>query len=723
MPIQSIVDPITFEVLRNKLQAIVNEQTIALRHVSGSPVVTEAADFNTGICLPDGTPVMRGQGIIMHASSVAQITRSVIQDCTSNPGIREGDIFYVNDPWKGSLHQSDMGLVAPFFYQGELVAWSGVVLHEIDVGGMVHGSWCPEATEKFQEGVAFPPIKIAEGGNVRHDITSAILSQSRLPLLMALDLKAMIASINIARKRLVELIERYGCEVIKAVLQGLVDRAELAMRKRLRQLPDGTFRGIDFLDHDGHQNKLYKVGVTVIKKGDAITFDFSDTSAQAPGYINCTEVAMHGGVAQIVFLTLAYDLPWNGGILRPIKVIGPKGILCNAEMPSPVSGGTVSASRVLINACTQALSRLLYCSDKFRLEARGVTAGTFMTLNLRGISQHGEGYGTMLMDAMASGEAGYEFRDGVHGHGHSGAPRTQIPNVENNENFAPIMYLYRRIMPDTGGPGKFRGGNTLGVAFGIHTDRPQEAVLCGHGVESPNSQGVAGGLPGSCAVNTLRKETDFKLNLRQGRLIDRPAELQGKKLDLGAKPGRVTFDPDDVFEYSWQGGGGWGDPLEREPRSVQQDVANGYLSPAYARQAFGVVLDKRTLELRPGESAARRRRMQARRMKSGTLPKPEVVQVAGPAKHLAWIGPDLELAVFKEGKVIRCKCAYQFGPADRNWKDGALCHIRDRRALGPCRKLHRDLEMRQYICPRCGVLHSVEINLKGAPPLSEIELK
>ncbi len=717
------VDAITFEVLRNKLQAIVNEQTITLKQVSGSPIVTEAADYNTGIYLPDGTPVIRGLQIILHASSVAQMIKSVIEDCEKNPGIREGDMFFINDPWKGAPHQSDVGVVAPHFYKGRLIAWSGAVAHLLDIGGMVHGSWCPEATEKFQEGVSFPPIKIVEGETVRSDVTAAILGQSRLPFLVALDLKAMIASNITAKRRLGELIERYGADVTQAVLQGLVDRAEEAMRRRLRDMPDGVYRGVDFLDHDGHQNKLYKIAVTLTKENDTLTFDFSGTSEQAPGMVNCTEVGMRGGVATPLLITLAYDLEWNGGVLRPIKIIGKKGIICNAEMPAPVSGASVSAARVVMNACTQALSRLIFCSDKFRKEARAVTSGTFMTLNLRGISQYGERYGTMNVDPMACGEGAYEFRDGADAHGNAGSPRTNMPNVETNEHFAPVMYLYRRIVPDTGGPGKFRGGNTAGLAFGIHGEKAQEAVLCGHGVESPNSQGLAGGLPGSCVVNTLRKETDLKEKLAGGYLTSDPQELHGQEVDVGAKPGNLTFGPKDVFEYTWQGGGGWGDPLERPAEKVQQDVAGGCTSVAWARRAYGVILDPRTLEVQSRRTEAERQKMRRRRIESGIPPAAPAAQLEEEPIHVMNVGPDLELVAIGGRKVIRCKCGFQFAPADHNWKEGALRRILGPRNWGPYRKLHHDLEMREYICPKCGVLHSVEISRKEDPPLWEVQLK
>ncbi len=719
------MDPVTFEVLKNKLQSVVNEQTITLKLVSGSPIVTEAGDFNTGIYLPDGTAVVRGQGIISHASTLTRMIRSVISDCTANPGIEEGDMFFVNDPWKGAPHQSDVGVVAPHFYQGKLAAWSGSVCHVLDVGGMTPGSWCVKATESTQEGVAFPPIKIVQAGTLRSDVMNAILNQSRLPFLTILDLKAMLACNNVAKKRVRELIEKYGLDEVTVVMQGLVQRAEQGLRRKLAELPDGIYRGVDFLDHDGHQNALYKVAVAIIKEGDTITFDFSGTSAQAPGFVNCTEAGLEAGIATPLFITLGFDLPWNGGLLKPVKIVAEKGLICNAQRPAPVGGATVMATRVVVNACTQALSRLVSTSPKQRSEARAVSGGTFMTLNLRGISQYGETYGTMIMDAHGCGEGAYQFRDGVDSEGTVGAPRSSIPNVESNEDFAPIMYLYRKLVPDTGGIGKFRGGNTLSLAFTVLTDKAQNAVLCGHGVEVPNSMGVSGGGPGACVINTLAKDTDVNKLLDSGKVPQALDQLQGRKVDVGAKPGAMVFAPGDVFAYSFQGGGGWGDPLEKEPQAILTEVLEGNMSVAWAKKAFGVVINPQTTKLMEKETAALRKRVRHGRIRAaGGVAAVEAARVAaGPSELLFTLGESLQVVRANGAKQVQCKCGYRFGPVTKNWKDKALrsvvppgkyaCHV----------KLHRELEMRQYICPACGILHSLEIARKQDPPLWEAEFK
>ncbi len=716
------VDPVTFEVLKNKLQAIVNEQTITLKLVSGSPIVTESGDFNSGIYLEDGTAVVLGQTVISHASTLPNMIHSVIEDCTGNPGINEGDMFFTNDPWKGALHQSDVGVVAPHFYHGKLVAWSGCVCHVLDVGGMTPGSWCSKATECYQEGVAFPPIKLVQSSVLRNDVINAILNQSRLPFLTILDLKGILACNNVAIKRVFELIEKYGLDQVLAVMHGLVQRAEMGLRRKLLELPDGIYRAVDFLDHDGHENRLYQVSVALIKKGDTITFDFSGTSAQAPGFINGTEAGMRGGLATALFITLCHDLPWNGGLFKPVKMVAEKGTLINATRPAPVGGATVMASRVLMNACTLAISRLVSTSLKYRAEARAVTGGTFMTLNLRGTSQYSEKYGTMIIDARAHGESAYSLRDGFDSQGSVGSPRSSMPNVEANEDFAPIMYLYRRHIADTAGTGRNRGGNTLGVAFTVINDLPQNAVLCGHGVEVPNSMGLNGGGPGSCVKNELLRNTNLPKMIKAGRIPAETGELEGQRINPGAKPGEMVFNPGDVFAYSFQGGGGWGDPLERDPESVLKDLQLGSISVSWARKAYKVAIDASGSKVDLEKTGQLRRSARRKRLAGAGQPKPAPVDCPADAEFLHSLGESLEVVRCNGVKSIRCKCGFIFGPANANWKDNAVRHRASPRDYGPYIRLHRDLEIREYFCPACGILHSTEVNRKSDPPLCEVTI-
>ena len=220
------IDPITFEVIRNKLQAITEEQAITLKSVSGSPVVTEATDFNNGLYLTDGSIVTMGPQVIFHTGTMSSVIRSIIANFSENPGIKEGDMFILNDPYRGAIHQPDVSIVAPIFHQGKHVAWAGSCAHQLDVGGMSFGSWAIGATEIQQEAMLLPGIKLVEGGVLRQDLWQMIMGMTRLPQVLGLDLKAMIAANNVAARQFRELLDRYGADVVETIMEEEINASE-----------------------------------------------------------------------------------------------------------------------------------------------------------------------------------------------------------------------------------------------------------------------------------------------------------------------------------------------------------------------------------------------------------------------------------------------------------------------------------------------------------------
>ena len=264
----SSIDPITFEVIRHKLEAITEEQAITLKNVSGSPVVTEATDFNVGIYLADGAIVNMGPQVIFHAGTMSTVIYSIIENFSANPGINEGDMFILNDPYRGAIHQPDVSIVMPIFHEGRRIAWTGSCAHELDTGGMTFGSWAFGATDVQQEAMLLPGVKIVEKGVLREDIWQMIMGMTRLPHVVGLDFKAMIAANNVAARRFHQLMERYGVDTVDQVMRTEIDTSEKLLRERLKLIPDGIYRARDFLDHDGHANRLYQIEVAAIKQGD-----------------------------------------------------------------------------------------------------------------------------------------------------------------------------------------------------------------------------------------------------------------------------------------------------------------------------------------------------------------------------------------------------------------------------------------------------------------------
>lgn len=697
------IDPITFEVVRNKLQAITEEQAITLKSVSGSPVVTEATDFNNGLYLADGSIVTMGPQVLFHTGTMSSVIRSINAEFAENPGIREGDMFILNDPYRGAIHQPDVSIVAPIFHQGRHVAWAGSCAHQLDVGGMSFGSWAIGATEIQQEAMLLPGIKLVENGVLRQDLWQMIMGMTRLPHVLGLDLKAMIAANTVAARRLVELMDRYGGDTVETIMAEEIASSERQIRQVLSTLPDGIFRARDYIEHDGHENVLYRVCVTATKKGDRLTLDMTGTSPQAPGFINCTASGMRGAALTGLLPILAPRIRWNEGILRAVDFVAPEGILCNASWPAPISSGTISTAWIVQNVVVSALSRLVACSPEHAGESQAVTKGHMMVMTLAGQDRDGAPFGTFLLDSTAGGGGAFPDHDGLDGSGDFCVPRPAIANVEANEANGPFLYLFRAFVPDSGGPGRQRGGAGASLAIAPYGTDALQAMMLGHGVEVPNAVGQFGGLPGACGRNVIRRDAGDPAILA-GLAGDLEELLAAGVDELGPKPGRMRLSSRDVLGYAFQGGGGYGDPLLRDPAAVLDDVANGHVSLAAAAAQYGVVIALGMVDQRATEQA--RAAIRSRRL-GGASP----TRTAGKG----------ELAI-TEGRFA-CGCGCDLGPVTSNWKEKVRSYRVEPETYGPHIRTHADLELREHVCTACGTLLEAEVVRKDEASLVTLQLE
>jgi len=721
------VSPATFEILRHKLEAINEEQAIALKAVSASPIVTEASDFNNGLYAPSGEIVSMGPQVVYHSGSMPLVIQHVIADCQDDPGIDEGDMFIVNDPFKGVVHHPDVALVAPIHYQGELVGWSGVAAHQVDVGGLNIGSISVSAHEKHQEGLMMPPLKLIEGGRLRSDLWRLIMNMTRQPAMVGLDLKGFIASNMVARQRLVELIDSYGLDVVKTVMSELTRYSERRFRERIQTLPDGEFRSRGYLDHDGHHNELYRVDVRLIKRGDTLTFDLSGSSSQAPGFINCTASTLVGAVFGGTAPLLAREIPWNQGVLRAIEIVAPPGIICNATPPAPTGSATIATGWVVVSTVVHALSKLLSLSGAESRYAQAVTNGAFDALVIGDRNQHGEGYGTQLMDAQIGGGGASAIADGIDQSGGFVTPRPNIPNVESSEMHGPMLYLYRSFFADTGGTGARRGGRAAGLAFTPHGVERIRCTLATQGVEVPVSPGLFGGWPGTCNRHAVIRSSSVREALGAGAevlaldgRVDRDT-VGGDVDELPAKVPEFRLSSGDVLEYSWAGGGGYGDPLDRPVEAVVADVAQGVVTAEEALIAYGVVLDGAgTADM----SVTQAQRDAQRRSRLAEFAPPKRVWKTPPDDPLvtADVGPSMRLVQADGRRHFSCRCGHVFCPADSNWKLAATARLRADEESPPGLRLHAKLRLAEYACPGCGVLHAVDLQEAGDEPLQDFLL-
>ena len=703
MTAESGMNPVTFEVIRNRLVAITEEMRIALQSVSGSPTVTEASDFFTGLFTPDGSVASMGFQVAYQAT----VCGSMVKHIKSKPEVRvrDGDMFMGNDPYIGALHQNDVQMVGPIFAGDEIVAWAGVEAHETDVGGMDFASWSPKARNVYQEGIRIPCVKLVDQGEIREDVVEMILTASRLPSQLGLDFRAFIATLNVARDRFTELVSRYGAGVVTQAMKKMIESSESRLRARLLELPDGEFHASDFIEHDGHSNVLYKIDVHLNKKGSDLTLDFSGSSKQAPGFINATRAGLVGGVTGALMPTLAYDIQWNQGILAPIRIVAPDGLICTAQFPSPVGAATVEAIWVVANSTMLALNKLLAASPKYQFRVQGLSQGTMATFNMGGINQFGEPFGLHLMDPISGGSGAYASKDGVSAGGPITSPVSMIADVERNEQVVPLFYFHRRLSRDSGGPGRFRGGLSGEVALTLGGIERAEVLIMTHGAEVPNSSGLGGGWPG----RTVRQTMGWK-GTKDGHLQDVDFQI------FGPKPGLMEMTNRDVFAVSWHGGGGWGDPLDRDTKSVAADVASGAVSPEAAKEIYGVILANTAVDVLQTEN----HRQQARVNRVGEF-------VSDPArffrgKPFAAISDSLFLARDERGLHVITKVGYILCSGETRWRRGAVAvtHKELPKIFGI--NLHEGLSVTAQYCPASGVLLCVDIHERGTQPVDDVLL-
>jgi N-methylhydantoinase B len=501
-------------------------------------------------------------------------------------------MFLCNDPWVGGgLHQNDVALFAPLFHDGELFAWTCAVAHQADLGGVSPGSWTPRAEDVFWESLPTPPVKIAEKYQLRQDVEDLYVRRSRVPKLVALDLRAKFGANMVGHERIRQLIERYSAETVKAAMQRQLDDAESRLRAKLEKIEDGTWKAVSYQEQSMKDDRgVHPIVCTLTKRGTDLEFDFTGTGPQS-GMINCTFTGLYGGVMSAVLPVLCGDIPWAaGGLRRCLTFKTEEGTLNNATFPSGVGKGSVASAWATTNAATECLSKMLDTSVEHNKDVQSVCCGTWDLCVMAGLDQRGNPFATMITDSMGAGFGAGNDHDGVDTAGLLLIPMGKMPDVEMNEFMLPMLYLWRREEPDSGGPGRFRGGVTASLCFVPHdTPVPMMQVVSGSGKSIPMNPGLAGGYPGSSQADIAMRSANVQELFAKGIIPSSLDEITGEQHLLACED-EVLLSPTDVHYMSWQSGGGYGDPLLREPARVAHDVGEFRVTEQSARAVYGVVL-------------------------------------------------------------------------------------------------------------------------------------
>ncbi|WP_460449515.1 hydantoinase B/oxoprolinase family protein [Alsobacter sp. SYSU BS001988] len=573
------LDAVTLAVLKGRLEQIADEMDATLYRSAFNPIIAEARDAchglyhaRTGATLVQGTT-----GLPIFVGAMAFAVKAVIDKAARDGGLAEGDTFLFNDPYDGGTHLNDFRLVRPVFRNGELFCWLASVGHWLDIGGNVPGGFNARATESFQEGVRIPPVKLIARGVLNEDIVAILSANSRVPRSNYGDLNGQLNALDLGEKRLAGLLDDYGEATVAAAFDAFTQLAEAIMRENIAALPDGTVSFEDFLDNDGVTDEPLSIALDLTVTGDRMRLDFSRSAPACAGPLN---IARSTAVAccYVALKHVFTDVPANAGCLAPIDFVIPDTTLLGVSAPKPVGGYTETILRV-IGVVFGALAKIM---------PERATAAPFGTINALSLAGHrSNGRRWVMFSFFGGGLGGNPETDGLN-HGNNPISMATIPPAEILEASYPVMFSQWALRPDSAGAGLHRGG--LGAVYEIEALAPGGAdvfLLGERGRFAPF--GVNGG--GPAALNRFSWNTD------QG---DAVPPLASKVTDVKVRQGqRVRLET--------PGGGGWGDPLRREPALVARDVRLGYVSPAAAAADYGVVasadgaLDERgTAGLRAG---------------------------------------------------------------------------------------------------------------------------
>lgn len=706
------LDPITFEVARHALWNINVEAGHTIGRISGSPIANLAHDLNPGILTEDGEWVFFGPFLQFQCGAAEHGVKWTLEHRSANPGIRHGDMFLCNDPWIGVLHQSDTLVMCPVFVGDELFCWVVSGLHEYDLGGTTPGSFCPDARDVYYEPQPIPPIKLVEGGELRDDVAEMYLRGSRMGQLLALDLRAKIAGCEVSRRRILELVERYGARAIKGVMRKIINDSERAFTERIREIPDGVWTERSYLEVALPGDRgVYPVQLTLRKQGTELYFSNAGTHAQV-GSLNGSYLGYKGGVMTAVAVLLLYDQLFAvGGALRHCHFDLEPGTMTCPTHPAAVNSGPAHVVVMGVAQSTNLLSKLLFCDDELRQEAMAAGgSATWPVASLAGTDQRGHPYGTVLLGGLAGAIGGFAFRDGISTGGLMFDPQCKAPNVEFDEMFFPLLYLYSRHRKDAGGAGRHAGGTSLEQAFVPHDTEAVNCSIAASGVVVPPARGLFGGSPGAGNRYRIVRGSDVQAMLAAGRHPRSLTELSGELEELPPKVAMFLQGPDDVYEIANCTAAGWGDPLLRDPSAVAGDVVAGDVTVAGALARYGVVVDDAgTVDAVATD--AERRRLRDERLALGRGRTPARVDGSGGLRFH-------ESVVQRAGRNACVHCAADLGAAAENYKMSTL-----RRERTPAQAnievapaelwIDRKVVVREFFCPGCATLLNVEVALEG----------
>lgn len=556
------LDPILCEVVKNSLMLVAQEAGIRAARSAGSTFVAASAEIACTLYDARARLIAQTEVGIMHSAALRAMLQAVLRDHPPETLV-EGDVLIVNDPFAGGVHPTDVGAFRPVFHDGKPAFYCGLMMIVSDLGGLSSGGLPANASECFHEGLTIPPTKLYRAGKLDEAIARLICSNSRTPAKLMSDINALAAGGNVAAVRMAEMVGKFGYGPLSEMIEELLDYSERLVRQGFADMPDGVYTGSFTVENDGIiPDRDYPVHVRIEIDGSECRLDFTGTAQQATGAINSTASQTLSCINYALRCHLDPTIPMNEGFYRPIEVLMPEGTVVNCSYPSACNI-RLATGQAVIDAVLQALSVI----DETRSMAPGATVHT---LNIQGATPDGSGLWSMLDVCFGSCGARHG-EDGGDGlpllfHGQAGYER----NLEGYEWGHPVRYRCYRLAPDTGGPGRWRGGAGLVKEIEFQTDVVITARATDRFDRPP--PGIEGGLAGSGAAWIVNQGMPGEYAL--------PGKITNHRLKAG-----------DVLTIMCPGGGGLGDPRLRDPALVLADVEEGIVSIEAAREIYGVVLN------------------------------------------------------------------------------------------------------------------------------------
>jgi N-methylhydantoinase B len=574
------IDPITAELVQARLSSIVREMRTIIIRTAYSRMIIEGHDFSSAVLTPEGDLVAASElEQPTHIAALSWSARALIRKYRGDIG--PGDLFLHNDPYTGGSHLNDVGLFHPVFRGERLVAIVGVMAHWQDIGGMVPGSLSGRATEIYQEGIRIPSLRVARRGVWNDEVLQLLFANVREPDDRRGDLGAMEGACRIAERRLHAMSERFGDATVEAALNALLARGERRMRDAIARLPDGAYSYQTYLDNTGDAVEPLLLRVRLTVRGDEIHADFTGSAAQVASPANLGPAPAVTATFTMTKALLDPTGPINAGAQRPIKVTAPPGSVVNARPPA-ACGAIGEVRRALESLIIGALGMAI--PERLVGDLKGAS-------NLTSIGGGRAGGGSFLfVEFPAGGTGGTAYGDGNSTmRNFAEGDISSIQPIEALEAVCPLRVERMLLRQDGGGAGMHRGGPGMRREIRLLAPAAQLSVLSDKNIIPP--YGVRGGLPGARNRFTVR---------RDGIEIE-PSPLPGKVTGFGLREG-------DVVVMRTAGGGGHGDPLERAPEAVRRDVSYGYVSPAAARDCYGVIVGEDGVDTAATESCRARLR-------------------------------------------------------------------------------------------------------------------